>query len=183
MPMTKRHRLAAIINLLVPGAGMIVLRREWLGLSLAVCFTLFTQLAIFGAAIVPYDLPRWVTGLSALGAAAVWISSQILTWRRMRLLSSPINQEEVEELCRRCRELMQRQDWHGAHDLLLVAQRLDDEHVGAAQLRAQVLAELGRSRQAQRWRRRAQRWSSGQAAKDNPSDKDSTGHAPTRLIQ
>jgi hypothetical protein len=183
--MSKRHRLAMLVNLFVPGAGMIVLRREWLGLSLSVCFTLFTQMAVMGLAVVPHDVPRWLTWSCALGAVLIWAASQVLSFRRVRLLGSPIYQNEVHELCRRCREAMQRGNWSDAFDLLQVALRLDDEHLEAAQLRAQILAKIGRTRLAAVWNKRARRLASGPrpAAATDPIQQDSAGQAQGRLIE
>ena len=92
----RRVWFAVAINLVIPGGGLIVLRREWLGFAISILFVVLTQIAIFGLLIVPLDLPRWAVVVALAGMAGVWGLSQWLVVVRGRLVASP---ELESELC------------------------------------------------------------------------------------
>ena len=45
-----RKAIAIWMNLLVPGTGLILLRREWLGLAMAMLFCVCAQVGLWGMA-------------------------------------------------------------------------------------------------------------------------------------
>ena len=70
---TSRTKWSAILlNVLVPGSGLVILRREWLGLCLALLYGLLAQTALWGVWLIPISIPRLVVVGSAISAAAVW---------------------------------------------------------------------------------------------------------------
>jgi len=156
-----RYWPAIAINLLVPGSGLIVLRREWLGLALAILFGLLTQIVIFGTLIVPEDIPHWVTLLSAGGALGTWVLAQWLAVRRLRFVVSPEVKGELRALCARARRALAEEDWAEAHTSLLVASDLNDEDLELAMLWAQLMTATGRIADARRWWRRVLRLDRG----------------------
>ena len=46
------------INAVVPGAGLIVRRREWFGLARSLLFALLAQIAVGGVWLWPAAIPR-----------------------------------------------------------------------------------------------------------------------------
>jgi hypothetical protein len=147
----KRCWPAVVVNLFIPGAGLIVLRREWLGLALSVLFGVLSQLSIFGALIVPADIPRWVTWLSGAGALSTWALAQWLVRERVHFVSSPGLERELRTLCGRAREAIARKDWADANRVLRVATDLDDEDVEPILLWAELTTATGRVAEARRW--------------------------------
>ena len=149
-----RQTSAIVVNLAVPGGGLIILRREWLGLAIALLFALFGQIAIFGWLIVPLDVPGWMTWTATISAAAIWIAAQWLAIARRRLLATPELAAEVADLEARARAAMAREDWEEARRSLIVATRLDDENVALAAMRAELMTCCGETRRARRvWKR------------------------------
>lgn len=149
-----RERVARIVNLLVPGSGMILLRREWLGITLAALFTVVAQIAILGYWVVPLDIPRWLTTTGAVVTIAVWLLAQWLVWRRAGLLSAPALASELVELRQRAADALARNDHAEAHRVLLVTLSVDDEDVESAVLWARLMTAMGREDEARRgWRR------------------------------
>jgi hypothetical protein len=73
--------MGRILNLVVPGAGLILQRREWLGFSLALIFGICGNIAIAGWLIAPEAMPMWLTGLAAGLAAFSWGLAQVNLWR------------------------------------------------------------------------------------------------------
>jgi hypothetical protein len=149
-----RFRVALVLNLLVPGGGLVMLQREWLGLTVAVLFVVLAQIGVFGLWIVPVDVPRWQAG-SALGAAGlVWAAAQVLAWTRFRAMTSPDVQRDLVELRTRASAAMAAKDWTDAHCVLLLALNLDDEDVHTVALWAELMGHMGHRRDARRgWKR------------------------------
>jgi len=67
-----------LLNLLVPGSGLIAAGRRWLGLSLAALFGLCAHVVVAGFLIAPLAWPRGYTWAAALLAAAAWGTAQYL---------------------------------------------------------------------------------------------------------
>ena len=45
----RRQGLARVINLVAPGSGLVLLRREWLGLAVAALFAVLGQVVVLGS--------------------------------------------------------------------------------------------------------------------------------------
>ena len=149
-----RKSIAPWLNLVVPGAGLILLRREWLGLVLALLFCLCAQIGLWGWVIVPASIPGWVTSSALAGAGLVWIAAQYTLAIRARRAFGPGLEREIVHLCRLAEEAIAGAEYDKAEELLLVALMLDDEDSRVNTLWARLMTALGRFHHARRaWNR------------------------------
>ena len=149
-----RKSIAPWINLAVPGAGLVLLRREWLGLVLAVLFCFCAQIALWGLLIVPASIPGWITGSALAGAVLTWIGAQYTLIIRLRRAFGPGIAREIVHLCRSAEEAIAAGAYDRGEELLLVALTLNDEDPRVNTLWAQLMTALGRFRHAHRaWKR------------------------------
>lgn len=77
---------AWILNILLPGTGLILSRREWQGFSLVLLFGVCGNVALAGWLIAPAAIPRWLTWLAMVISVLSWIASQTLYHRQVQLL-------------------------------------------------------------------------------------------------
>lgn len=141
-----------LLNLLIPGAGLIIRRREWLGLSLALVFGICGNVFVAGLWIAPAAIPPAIAHGAGLVAALWWLLSQALLWRQIQHQRRCKN--VVDCLIRDSREAWERGDLAAAHSFLERALRLDDECVELHVLSARVFERRGDAVQARlRWRR------------------------------
>jgi hypothetical protein len=75
-----------LINILIPGAGLIVRCREWLGFSLSLIFAICGNVAMAGWLIAPNALPSWLTWLAVALTILAWLLAQILFWKQGQAL-------------------------------------------------------------------------------------------------
>ena len=68
------------LNVVVPGAGLVLARRERWGTALAFLFCAFGQVLLWGVWLTPASIPRSMTLLAAVGTAATWFTAQGLLW-------------------------------------------------------------------------------------------------------
>jgi hypothetical protein len=150
----RRAIWARLLNLVVPGSGMILLRREWLGFVAAILFSLLAALAIVGRWVVPRDVPPLLVAVSGWAAVGVWGLTQWLVHRRARWLASPALARELAVMRAQAAEALAEGDHMEAHRVLLVARSVDDEDVELAVLWAELMTAMGRQRAARRgWQR------------------------------
>jgi hypothetical protein len=71
-----------LLNLILPGAGLIVRRREWLGFSLALVFGICGNVALAGWLIAPAAVPGGLTLLAFVLSGLIWLSAQICLVRQ-----------------------------------------------------------------------------------------------------
>ncbi len=161
-----------LINIIVPGAGLIVLRREWLGLAVSLLFGLLAQIGVGGLWLFPAAIPQRVA-VAALGLAGlVWLGAQWLTLRRIKSATGPIIEREILVLCHRADDAIASGRFAEADDLLLAARQINDEHPVVNRKLAESAARAGRRRDAVRaWRR----------VKALAGDPESRAHADRRL--
>ena len=161
----KRHRVAVILNLLLPGTGLILLRREWLGLCTSLFFALALEVGLFSWLLAPLALPFWVQVVAWLCGGAIWVGAQMLVRSRLAFLNDPDLPEQMASLLRRADEAMRDENLKEARGLLRVALTLDDEDVEANVRLADLLTAQGRSKEARRvWRRVSRLDGTAQAA-------------------
>jgi len=142
------------VNILVPGAGLIVLRREWLGLAVAMLFCVFLQCAIFGGWLAPASIPPAVTVVAFLAAMLTWALSQWQLIRRFRETCGPHAEREIYLLGQRSDDAAAANQLDDAQDLLMTALRLNDEHVDTLIRWANLMTRQARYRDAKRaWQR------------------------------
>jgi hypothetical protein len=72
-----------LLNLIVPGTGLILARREWLGFLLAVIFGICGNVALAGGFIAPAAIPPWLTGVAAVLTLLAWVVAQVLLRRHL----------------------------------------------------------------------------------------------------
>jgi Arc/MetJ-type ribon-helix-helix transcriptional regulator len=141
------------LNLLAPGAGLVILRREWLGLSLAMLFVVAAQVALWGLFIVPATVPRPVALLGAVGAGVVWLISGKLTLTRARLVLHDDVARDVDLLREGAERAVDEGRFADAGELLRQAMALDDQDPAVRSQWARVMALTGRFGEARRaWR-------------------------------
>ena len=72
------------LNLFVPGAGLILSGRLWLGVAVGLLFALAANLAVLSALVVPDDVPGWVRIGLLTGSGAIYVLAQWLLAQRLR---------------------------------------------------------------------------------------------------
>lgn len=142
--------LAITLNVIAPGAGLILLRREWLGTLLAVFFTALGTTGLWGLLIVPAQFPAWMVTGTLIAAGLTWLWAQWLLVQRAREACSPALAEELERLCRRADECVRQSDLQAAYRTLLIARSLNDEDVEVTRRWAELMTLMGRFRHARR---------------------------------
>ncbi|MCK4658632.1 MAG: tetratricopeptide repeat protein [Phycisphaerae bacterium] len=139
-----RKSVALWLNVLVPGGGLILLRREWLGLVLALLFCLCVQIGLWGMFIVPASIPGWVTSSALFGAVLVWICAQYTLVLRLRQAFGPGIERQIVHLCELAKRAVASGDYARAEEFLEVALTLNDEDPHVNTLWAQLMTALGR---------------------------------------
>ena len=74
-----------LLNVILPGAGLILARREWLGFLLAIVFGICGNVALAGWLIAPAAIPPWLAGLATIMALLSWIVAQVMLRRHFSL--------------------------------------------------------------------------------------------------
>lgn len=77
-----------LLNLTVPGTGLLCLRQWRLGLTTAAGFVVSAELALCGWLVSPAGIPRWLTWLGTAGAAVSWLAAQA-AFSRARIAQDP----------------------------------------------------------------------------------------------
>lgn len=143
-----------LLNALVPGAGLVVLRREWLGLATSILFAVFALIFIFSRWITPSDIPGWASYLALIGLVLVWAGSQAFVVQRGRFLGDPDLVAEIAHLRQEGDAAIRAGDLQEAHRVLLVALNLDDEDAETWLLWSQLMEQQGNSKAARTgWKR------------------------------
>jgi hypothetical protein len=141
------------LNLCLPGLGLIVLRREWLGLSLAVVYGICGNVALAGWLIAPAAVPAWLTLLAFVLTVLTWLAGQLLHWRQMQ--SQSRCESDMRVLLHEAQCALEKGEIESARVCLESAFALDDEHVELHLLRARLFALEGDHRAARKALRRA----------------------------
>ena len=145
--------LARLANLVIPGAGLILARREWLGLLTSLLFGLAAQVALAGSFLAPGALPLWLTRVAVAGTAAVWSAAQFALWRRIRWITSPEAHAQFDALFQESREALARGDLQTARAALVGALEIDDEDLDANAALARQIGATERRAARKLWRR------------------------------
>ncbi|MFQ5422379.1 MAG: hypothetical protein ACE5F9_00195 [Phycisphaerae bacterium] len=117
--------MAFFLNMLLPGTGLIVLRREWLGFCLVVLFGMCGHVAVAGWLIAPETIPTRWSGLALALAISAWILAQWL-YRRQKLFLKQ-RAAGLDILLREARSALQSCDLATARRALESGLALDDE--------------------------------------------------------
>lgn len=142
------------LNALVPGAGLVVLRREWLGLATSVLFAMFALIFIVSRWITPSDIPTWASYMALAGLILVWAGSLAVVVNRAKSIGDPDFIAEIEHLRQEGADAIAANDLEEAHRALLVALNLDDEDAETWLLWSKLMERQGNARAAQvGWKR------------------------------
>lgn len=144
---------SAVMNVIVPGTGMILLGRTWLGLALAVWFALAAQVALGAVLVAPAMVPPWLVATCTVLAVAAWLLAQGVLIARVRFLRDPGLPEEMTLLRERIEAALDRRDTRTARSLLNLALSIDDNDLATRILWARLLTISGsRARAVRAWR-------------------------------
>ena len=66
-----------LLNLIIPGSGLILHGREWLGFLLALMFGICANISIAGFIIAPSAFPRWIVWLAVVFSISFWTAAQL----------------------------------------------------------------------------------------------------------
>jgi hypothetical protein len=124
LPAAKMSTMVWICNLLIPGAGLILRRREWLGFFLALMFGICANLAIAARLIAPDAIPRWMAILTGALSIALWIVAQIFLSRQNRWLA--LCRSGIRSLLVEARSAMDNSDLDLARVALESGMAIDD---------------------------------------------------------
>jgi len=132
------------VNMIAPGAGLAILRREWFGLTIAVLFALLAQTAAYGLLIDPTAVRDDVAKACVVAAGAVWFVAQGLTIARMRRVLGARSRREIAVIVEQVSEALAARRFADAIDLLNVALCVNDESIDLRVALARVLTLTGR---------------------------------------
>jgi len=128
--------MALILNLVIPGAGLMLRGRYWLGFALAMLFALAANVAIAGWLVAPVAIPRIYSWTASIIAVMTWVLAQVLIVRHP---SSPADAEPaVGTLLEQAQDAMSRRDWTAARTAIDAALELNQENAEMNDLRARV---------------------------------------------
>src|SRR5262245_36201868 len=130
---------AIVMNLLVPGTGLILLGREWLGLGLTVAFGVTGELAAMGGLLAPASLPDSITILVIALAVVTWLLAQFFLWARIRFLRDPRLPGDLAALCETAESAIRRNDPESAWHALRLALAMDCTDLHSRVLWARLL--------------------------------------------
>ena len=147
---TIKHRVR-LLNLLVPGVGLILTGQVGLGVGIAAAFAILANLAIVADFIAPADFGTttraWINGL-ALG---VYFGAQVRLAREIRHRRQRQQDDERKRILRRANELLLAGDAEAAWEALLpIADQAEHDLVVAVRV-AQVLLAKGDPGAAGAW--------------------------------
>jgi len=146
--------MAIVFDLLVPGAGLIVLRREWLGMAVATLFALLVAIGLGGLVLMPAIVPHVACVGGLVAAGGVWCASKWLLIRWANLACGPRAQERIARMIRTADAEIEAGRLAEARDMLQAAFILNDENVEVLARLARLAGELGDDRAARkRWTR------------------------------
>lgn len=141
-----------VLNLVIPGSGLIVRRREWLGFSLAMLFGICGNVGLASWLIAPEALPPWLTVVAFFMAGLTWLLAQILFLRQCRHLAHC--ESGIRVLLEESRTSIESGDLDAARSALEAAATLDEEHVEVNVHWARLFERAGNEGEARsRWRR------------------------------
>ena len=140
------------MNVIVPGTGLIVLGRPWLGVSVAIWYGIAAEGAAWGVLIAPATMPTSVTLGSLVLAGAAWVMGQSLLIARIRFLRDPNLADEMAILRRHAEAALARGHAKAARSTLRLALSIDDSDVPTRILWARLITETeSRPRARRAW--------------------------------
>ncbi len=149
----RRFFFPVLVNLLVPGAGLVLVGRTWMGTVLTAWFVLGAEVVLWGRLIAPATLPQELVLCGWGVAAATWLAAQVVLYRRTRILTADDLPRQLAILRRLADRAMARGDYRTAGAAINVGLSLDDGNLPIHIARARLAELTGHSRRARRaWR-------------------------------
>lgn len=133
-----------LLNLLLPGTGLIIRRREWFGLFIALFFALCCNVAIAGLHIAPAAVPHWLSHVAVLLVAMTWLLAQIFLYRQGR--EEQRTAHALENILREIQLALDANNVELAGEAVESGLALNEESVELQVLRAQVAKRSGNER-------------------------------------
>jgi hypothetical protein len=133
-----REVMAWLLNVVLPGTGLIIRRREWLGFCLAMLFGICGNVALAGWLIAPAAVPSWLSWLAFGAAGVAWLLSQLLLLRQGICLKR--RDSTLAELLREARSALEAGDIDRGRLALESGTAMDDENVEVCVLMARLCA-------------------------------------------
>ncbi len=144
---------AIVLNAVIPGTGLILLGRLWLGIALAVWFAMAGEVALGGWLVAPAVIPEWMTLSGAALCGAAWLLGQFLIVQRVRFLGDPELPEELADLRALAERALARGNHKAARLALVAAMAMDDTDVETRIVWARLVTETSKPARARRvWR-------------------------------
>lgn len=156
-----RSGIGIALNVIVPGSGMVLVRRERWGTALAFLFCALGQVALFGGWITPASIPRSMTYPALVGAAVVWVAAQVAFWSRIKALKDPALSDQKAMLIELASDAIEDGLYVNARLALESALQIDDEDAVVNAMWARLMTLMGRFQQARRAWKRVQQLDSG----------------------
>lgn len=152
--MPPRLRFAIVLNVLLPGCGLIPVRRPLLGFAVAMLFTACAQVTLWGAWIAPEMVSTPLLAGAAGAAALLWIAAQWLLLRQLRRIPNPTDRRSQLATCFALAEqAVVEGRFTEARGALDVALTVDDENTETYARLARLTAKVGSYDEARRaWR-------------------------------
>lgn len=149
-----RNGISIALNIIVPGTGLVLVKRERWGVAFAFLFCALGQIALFGGWITPASIPRPMTYLAMVGATGIWVAAQGLLWSRLSALKDPSLSDQKSTLIELAIDAIEDGIYVNARLALESALALDDEDILANVLWARLMTLMGRFPEARRaWKR------------------------------
>jgi len=153
-PVIGRCWWASMLNLVLPGAGLIALQREKVGCLVLAGFAVAAEAGLVGVLVAPAAVGLWWTVGALVFAAACWVAGQVLLLRRVGEIADGKARSEAARLILAGREAILAGNWSEARRLLAGAARYDDEQPELNYLLGRLKSIVGRSDEAARqWKR------------------------------
>lgn len=152
----RRFLPAIVLNALVPGTGLILLGRQWIGLGLTLCFATSAELAAAGALLAPAAVPKTAVLLATLMVLITWVAAQGLLIARIRFLRGPHLAAQLAALRAAAEKSLLQGQAETARCAVRTALSMDASDVATHVLWARLLTTMGQPQKARRaWRQAA----------------------------
>ena len=132
---------AILLNLVIPGAGLIVRRREWLGVAVAALFGVAVIVALAGWLLAPLAIPTSIRWVAVCLGSVTWLLAQGLLITQSRALSHRFKGKAL--LLKDAQVAADARDPISARAALEGALQLDPEDVDAHAQLARLLEQEG----------------------------------------
>lgn len=130
-----------LFNLILPGTGLILRRREWLGLCLTMIFSICGNVAIAGIWIAPDSVPGRLTHTAVAMLVGCWVLAQYLCHRQGSALAR--NRGLLLDLLEDARSALKQGDVASTRRALDRGRAVDDEAAELFVLGARLAALEG----------------------------------------